>query len=203
MSRDKNVKVQDEHEEIVPAHSTSDDDGNSHPSREEPAQSGAPSSEQPQTAGEGDPRDQVVRLQAERDALFDRLARQQADFENLKKRAAKEQADFREYAVADTVKQLIPILDNFDLALKAKSSEGDLRKGLELIRKQMDEVLAKLGVQAIAAKGQPFDPRFHEAIEMVESSDVKDNHVLDELQRGYKLKDRLLRPAMVRVAKSK
>src|SRR5207245_3010249 len=130
------------------------------------AQTGAP-------AADGDPRDQVTRLQAERDALFDRLARQQAEFENFKKRAAREQADFREYAVADTVKQLIPILDNFELALKAQSSEGDLRKGLELIRKQMDEVLAKLGVQAIAAKGQPFDPRFHEAIEMVESSDVK------------------------------
>src|SRR3954468_3239920 len=218
MAKDKNV-VQDEHEEIVPAHNASDDDGNSHPSRSQKekganaqsgatgegvcAQSGAPNSEQSQTAGEGDPRDQVVRLQAERDALFDRLARQQADFENLKKRAAKEQADFREYAVADTVKQLIPILDNFDLALKAKSSEGDLRKGLELIRKQMDEVLTKLGVQAIAAQGQPFDPRFHEAIEMVESSDVKENHVVDELQRGYKMKERLLRPAMVRVSKHK
>src|SRR3954469_20796674 len=105
MARDKNVKVQDEHEEIVPAHSASDDEAN------ERAGDGA---QQSQTAGEGDPRDQVVRLQAERDALFDRLARQQADFENLKKRAAKEQADFREYAVADTVKQLIPILDNFD-----------------------------------------------------------------------------------------
>ena len=99
-------------------------------------------------------------MQAERDALFDRLARQQAEFENLKKRAAREQAEFREYAVADTVKQLIPILDNFDLALKSQAaSDGDLRKGVELIRKQMDEVLTKLGVQAIAAKGQPFDPR--------------------------------------------
>jgi molecular chaperone GrpE len=123
----------------------------------------------------------------------------------LRKRSAKEQADFREYAVADTVKALIPILDSFDLALKAasKSNEGDLRKGVELIRKQMDEVLTRLGVQPIAAQGQPFDPRFHEAIEMVESSDVQDNHVIDELQRGYKLKDRLLRPSMVRVAKHK
>src|SRR3954454_24793404 len=93
-------------------------------------------------AGEGDPRDQVVRLQAERDALFDRLARQQAEFENLRKRSAKEQQDFREYAASDVVKQLIPILDSFDLALKSQSAnEGDLRKGLELIRKQMDELL--------------------------------------------------------------
>lgn len=191
MAKDKHVEIQD-HEELVPAHSDSDEEVNA-----------PPAETLEQQAGAGDPKDQMVRLQAERDALFDRLARQQAEFENLKKRAAREQADFREYAVADTVKQLIPILDNFDLALRAKSSEGDLRKGLELIRKQMDEVLTKLGVQAIAAKGEPFDPRFHEAIEMVESSDVKDNHVLDELQRGYKLKDRLLRPAMVRVAKHK
>src|SRR4051812_15847875 len=192
MAKDKNVELQDEHEELVPAHSASDDEANSRAAEAAEPQPGA-----------GDPKDQLVRIQAERDALFDRLARQQAEFENLRKRSAKEQQDFREYAAADVVKQLIPILDSFDLALKSQSSEGDLRKGFELIRKQMDEVLAKLGVQAIVAKGQPFDPRFHEAIEMVESSDVKDNHVLDELQRGYKLKDRLLRPAMVRVAKSK
>lgn len=192
--RDSGSAVRDEHEELVPAHSASDDEANAH---------AADVAEPATSTGAGDPRDQLARVQAERDALFDRLARQQAEFENLRKRSAKEQADFREYAVADTVKQLIPILDNFDLALKSQSSEGDLRKGLELIRKQMDEVLSKLGVQAIAAKGQPFDPRFHEAIEMVDSSDVKENHVVDELQRGYKLKDRLLRPAMVRVSKHK
>ena len=201
MAKHKNTQVQ-EHEEVVPVNS--EGEASSQPSRSPKdeganAQSGAPGASE----GTGDPKDQLLRVQAERDALFDRLARQQAEFENLRKRSAKEQADFREYAAADAVKQLIPILDSFDLALKAKSSEADLRKGLELIRKQMDEVLAKLGVQAIPAQGEPFDPRFHEAIEMVESSDVKDNHVLEELQRGYKMKERLLRPAMVRVAKNK
>jgi molecular chaperone GrpE len=202
MSKGRNTDLEEkDHEELVPAHSASDDDGNSARPSEEATrnQSGTSVAE-----GAGDPKDQLVRLQAERDALFDRLARQQAEFENLRKRSAKEQQDFREYAASDVVKQLIPILDSFDLALKSQSAnEGDLRKGLELIRKQMDELLTKLGVQAVPAKGQPFDPRFHEAIEMVESSDVKDNHVLDELQRGYKIKDRLLRPAMVRVAKNK
>src|ERR1051325_10386854 len=116
MAKDKNIEVQEnEHEEIVPAHSTSDDEANSR---------AAEGSEQPQ-AGAGDPKDQLVRIQAERDALFERLARQQAEFENLRKRSAKEQQDFREYATADVVKQLIPILDNFDLALKSQSSEGD------------------------------------------------------------------------------
>jgi molecular chaperone GrpE len=203
MAKDKNVELEDnQHEELVPAHNEAQDGDGSRSS--DRAQSGTPNAEDSPSSA-GDPRDQVTRLQAERDALFDRLARQQAEFENLRKRSAKEQADFREYAVADTVKALIPILDSFDLALKAasKSNEGDLRKGVELIRKQMDEVLTRLGVQPIAAQGQPFDPRFHEAIEMVESSDVQDNHVIDELQRGYKLKERLLRPSMVRVAKHK
>jgi molecular chaperone GrpE len=170
----------------------------------ETMQSQPESKETQASAGEGDPRDQVVRLQAERDALFDRLARQQAEFENLRKRSAREQSEFKDYATANTVKSLLPILDSFDLALKAQgdTNGNDLRKGLELIRKQMDEVLTKLGVQRVPAEGEPFDPRYHEAIEMVESSDTPDNHVLGELQRGYKMKDRLLRPAMVRVARN-
>ncbi|MCU1285671.1 MAG: Heat shock protein GrpE [Acidobacteriales bacterium] len=191
------------HEELLPPESGSDsgENGQSTPNQNRPAdrEAGAPEF----SAGVGDPRDQIVRLQAERDALFDRLARQQADFENQRKRNAREQTEFRDFAIANTVKSLLPILDNFDLALKAgNTNENDLRKGLELIRRQMDEVLTKLGVEPVNAKGEPFDPRYHEAIEMVESSDVRDNHVLDELQRGYKLKDRLLRPAMVRVAKN-
>lgn len=144
------------------------------------------------------------KLQAERDALFDRVARQQAEFDNYRKRIAREQADFRDYAVADPAKSFIEILDSLDLALKAPSTgqDGDLRKGVELIRKQMEDALAKMGARPIPAAGEPFDPHLHEAIEMVETSDVKDNHIIEELQRGYKLKDRLLRPSMVRVAQN-
>ncbi len=144
------------------------------------------------------------KLQAERDALFDRVARQQAEFENYRKRITREQADFRDYAVADPAKSFIEILDSLDLALKApsKGEDGDLRKGVELIRKQMEDALAKMGARPIPAAGEPFDPHLHEAIEMVETSDVKDNHIIEELQRGYKLKDRLLRPSMVRVARN-
>ncbi|HUQ49482.1 MAG TPA: nucleotide exchange factor GrpE [Terriglobales bacterium] len=144
--------------------------------------------------------DPLRKLQAERDALFDRLARQQAEFENYRKRVEKDKQESRDFTVVETLKPLLPILDNFELALKAQSSGSDLRKGVDLIRKQMEDALSKLGVQAISAPGQPFDPRLHEAIEMVESSEVEDNHVLEELQRGYKYKDKLLRPAMVRVA---
>jgi molecular chaperone GrpE len=139
----------------------------------------------------------------ERDALLDRLARLQAEFENARKRNAREQIEFREYATAEAVKNFLPILDNFNLALRSQQPEsGDtaLRSGIELIRKQMEDALARMGVQVVPAEGQPFDPRVHEAIEMVESSDHADNEVIEELQRGCKLKDRLLRPAMVRVA---
>jgi len=146
-------------------------------------------------------RQEYERVSQERDALLDRLARLQAEFENYRKRSAREQAEFREYAVADAVKNFLPILDNFDLALRSQTNEGAaLRSGIELIRKQMDDVLSRLGVQVIPAQGSTFDPRVHEAIEMVESADHADHEVIDELQRGYKLKERLLRPAMVRVA---
>jgi molecular chaperone GrpE len=156
-----------------------------------------------QEAQGGVSRQEYERVSKERDALLDRLARLQAEFENARKRNIKEQADFREYATADAVKNFLPVLDNFNLALRSQKSEASdsaLRSGIELIRKQLEDVLSRLGVQAIPAQGQTFDPRVHEAIEMVESSDHGDHEVIEELQRGYKLKDRLLRPAMVRVA---
>jgi|SRR5579871_19798 len=145
---------------------------------------------------------ELQKIKAERDSLLDRLARAQAEFENARRRAAKEQQDFRDFALSDAIKTLLPVMDSFDRALQMKSEGGDFRNGIELIHKQLQDALAKLGVQAVAAKGQPFDPRYHEAIEMVETSNVPDHEVIDELQRGYKLKDRLLRPAMVRVAKN-
>lgn len=156
-----------------------------------------------QEAQGGVSRQEYDRVGKEREALLDRLARLQAEFENARKRNAREQADFREYAVADVVKNFLPVLDNFNLALRSQKSDANdsaIRSGMELIRKQLDDVLSRLGVQAIPAQGQAFDPRVHEAIEMVESSDHGDHEVIEELQPGYKLKDRLLRPAMVRVA---
>jgi molecular chaperone GrpE len=146
--------------------------------------------------------EQLQKLEAERDALLDRLARQQAEFDNIRKRMQKEQADYRDYALVDFARQFLPILDSFDRALAASGSEEDLRKGMELIRRQLEDAMGKIGVKPVPAKGTQFDPRFHEAIEMVETPDAKDNEVIDELQRGYQIKDRLLRPAMVRVAKN-
>jgi molecular chaperone GrpE len=145
---------------------------------------------------------EIEKLRAERDVLVDRMARMQAEFDNARKRAAKEQQDYRDYALADTIKTLLPVLDSFDRALKSSPEKSEFHVGVELIQKQLQDALAKLGVQAVAAKGQQFDPRLHEAIEMVDTEEAKDHEVLDELQRGYKLKERLLRPAMVRVARN-
>jgi molecular chaperone GrpE len=114
----------------------------------------------------------------------------------------KAERDFREFAAADTIKSLLPVLDSFELALNSKSDAAEFRNGIELIYKQLQNALAKLSLQPIAAKGEPFNPHLHEAIEMVETSDAPDHQVLEELQRGYKLKDRLLRPAMVKVARN-
>lgn len=145
---------------------------------------------------------ELEKLKAERDGLVDRLARMQAEFENARRRAVKEQQDFRDFAVVDAIKSLLPVIDSFDRALQARSEPEDFRAGVELIYKQMQDVLGKLGVKPVAAKGQQFDPHVHEAIEMVETADAPDHQVLEEWQRGYKFKDRLLRPAMVKVARN-
>lgn len=147
-------------------------------------------------------RQEYERVSQERDALLNRLARLQAEFDNYRKRAARENIDFREYALADAARSMLPVIDNLALALKnASASPDDFRKGVELIARQLQAALEKMNVQRVPAQGEPFDPRVHEAIEVVESDQVPDHHVLEELQAGYKMKDRLLRPAMVKVAK--
>ena len=163
---------------------------------EEPAATKAPALEA------GAP-SELEKVRAERDALLDRLARLQAEFDNARKRAAREQQEFREFAAADVLRSILPILDSFERALRAPGGENDFRNGIELIHRQFLDTLQKIGVQPIPAVGQPFDPRVHEAIEMVETTEAPDHQVLDELQRGYKYKDRLLRPAMVRVARNR
>lgn len=160
-------------------------------------------SDEGQPAGESSASNaELLKIKAERDSLLDRLARAQAEFENARRRAGKEQQEYRDYALADAVKVFLPVVDSLERALKAKSDGNEFRQGVELIYKQLQAALGKLSVQAIAAQGQPFDPRYHEAIEMVETSEAPDHEVIEELQRGYKLKDRLLRPAMVKVAKN-
>jgi molecular chaperone GrpE len=154
------------------------------------------------TAAVEEPQSELERVRAERAAYLDRAARIQAEFENYRKRSEKQQQEYRDYALVDAMRTLLPILDSLDRALNTKAASlEDFHAGIELIDKQFYDALAKLGVQPVIAQGEPFDPNLHQAIQMVDTDEVEDNHVLDELQRGYKLKDRLLRPAMVRVAR--
>ena len=139
-------------------------------------------------------------MKAERDQLLDRLARLQAEFENARKRAERERAEFREFATGSVAEQFLPVLDNFELALKSKGSAEQLRSGVSLIVKQMEEILEKMQVKAVPTVGEAFDPRFHEALGTVERDDIPDQHVAEEVRRGYKIRERLLRPALVRVA---
>jgi len=144
-------------------------------------------------------RTEYEQLKGERDQLLDRLARLQAEFENARKRAEREKQDYRDYAAAGVVEQFLPVLDNFELALKATGSTEQLRSGVELIVKQMEEILRQMQVTAIPAVGEAFDPRHHEALGSVERTDLPDQHIAEEIRRGYKIRERLLRPSMVRV----
>jgi len=162
-----------------------------------PAEAATPaesaSSEEPPSRAEFD------RLKAERDQLVDRLARLQAEFENARKRADRDRISDRDYATANVVEHFLPVLDNFELALKSEGSAEQLRSGVELIVKKMEDVLRQLQVLPIPALGEEFDPRVHEARGTVEREDLPDQHVGEEIRRGYKLRQRMLRPALVRV----
>jgi molecular chaperone GrpE len=141
-------------------------------------------------------------LRDERTTLMDRLARQQAEFENARKRSLNAQAEYREYVLADVAKSLLPVLDSLERALGHKEEAKDFSSGIQLIHRQLQDALNKIGVEPIATEGEQFNPAWHEAVE-AEESDLQENRVLDELQRGYTFKGRLLRPAMVRVSRQK
>ena len=141
----------------------------------------------------------LAELKAERDQLLDRLARLQAEFDNARKRQEREKQEFRDYATGNVVEQFLPVIDNFALALGANASGDQLRTGVELIVKQMDETLRNLQVQAVPTIGQQFDPRVHEALGSIERDDLPDHSVAEEIRKGYKIRERLLRPALVRI----
>src|SRR5215469_13868058 len=136
----------------------------------------------------------------ERAALKDRIARLQAEFDNARKREVKERQDARDYAVQSAVDPFLGVMDNFQLALKAQGSAEQLRAGVELILKQMEEALRGLNVQPVETVGVQFDPRIHEALGSIETKEFPDHQVLEEVRRGYKVRDKLLRPALVKIA---
>ena len=141
----------------------------------------------------------LAAMKAERDQLLDRLARLQAEFDNARKRQEREKQEFRDYATGSVIEQFLPVVDNFALALNSNGTAEQLRSGVELIVKQMDETLRQLNVVAIPTVGQQFDPRVHEALGSVERDDLPDHSIAEEIRKGYKIRERLLRPAMVRI----
>lgn len=150
---------------------------------------------------------ETEQLRAERDTLAqqlaqaqDRFARLQAEFDNARKREVKERADTRDYATQAAIEPFLGVMDNFALALAADGDVAQLRTGVQLILKQMEEALRSLNVQPVEAVGTQFDPRVHEALGSVETVEHPDHQVLEEIRRGYKLRDKLLRPALVKIA---
>ena len=143
---------------------------------------------------------ELDQLKGERNQLLDRLARLQAEFDNARKREIKERADSRDYTISNTVEPFLGVMDNFQLALKADGTAEQLRKGVELILKQMEDALKGLNVQAVETVGTQFDPRIHEALGSIETKEFPDHQVLEEIRKGYKIREKLLRPALVRIA---
>ena len=157
----------------------------------------------PVETGEG----QIAALTAERDQLAaakadleDRLLRARAEFDNARRRGERERSDFLQFAAMDLVKELLPVVDDFERALKVETADHDYAKGVELIYQRLVEALKKIGLEPIDTTGQQFDPNLHQAVDRVETEEGEDMAILSEYQRGYNFKGKLLRPAMVKVA---
>jgi len=142
-------------------------------------------------------RDQVA---AEKADLQDRLLRVRAEFDNFRKRSERERGDFIQFAAMDMVKDVLPVLDDFERALKVETADREYAKGVELIYQRLFDTLKKIGLEPIETAGKLFDPNVHQAVERVPTEEAEDQAILGEFQRGYNFKGRLLRPAMVRVA---
>jgi molecular chaperone GrpE len=143
---------------------------------------------------------ELDQLKGERDQLLDRLARLQAEFDNARKREIKERADTRDYTISNTVEPFLGVMDNFQLALKANGTVEQLRGGVELILKQMEDALRGLQVVPVESVGTQFDPRVHEALGSIETKEFPDHQIVEEIRRGYKIREKLLRPALVKIA---
>ena len=140
------------------------------------------------------------KLAAENAELQDRLLRSRAEFQNARMRADRERGEYLQFAAMDLVKQLLPMLDDFERAMRVETSDREYAKGIELIYQRLYDTLKKAGLEPIDTAGKAFDPNMHQAIERVETDDEEDQAILGEFQRGYQFKGKLLRPAMVKVA---
>ncbi len=163
----------------------------------EPVEAAAPASGREAEA----PDPELARLLAEASEMRELAQRKQAELENYRKRMERERLELSRYASADVVREILPVLDNLERALSAGASEGQLRDGVAIIHRQLQEILTRLGLAEVESRGKPFDPHVHEAVTQQETGDHPEGTVLDVFQKGYLFKDRLLRPAMVSVAR--
>lgn len=156
---------------------------------------------EPQAEAAADSELEVLRKLAEENQQ--RYLRAQADFDNFRRRSRQEKEEFAKYASLKLIEQLLPVVDNFERALSSSKETKDfdsLVKGLDMTFRQLDQLLSQEGVKAIEALGQPFNPEFHQAVMQVESEEHEEGFVVEELQKGYVLKDKVIRPAMVKVS---
>ena len=151
-----------------------------------------------------DAQNQIETLMRERSELHDKLLRRQAEFENFRKRFDRERSEIYQRTRAEVLLELLPVLDNFERALISLETTGDdaeaLHQGVTLIHKQLKDAVTKMGLQPVESVGKSFDPNVHEAITVEPTDEHEENTIIEEFQRGYKLGDRLLRPARVKVA---
>ncbi len=190
------------HEELMKKGGSVANGQDSQPAREdEGATAVEPASAEP-VPSPADLADACAKLETEKKDLYDRLLRKQAELDNFRKRAHREMEEFREYATEDLIRSLLPALDGFERALKHRDPgvQESFYQGMEMIHRQLLEVLKRAGLVALDTVGKTFDPHFHQAVETVEAPDRRDHEIVEELQRGYKLRHRLLRPAIVKVA---
>ena len=147
--------------------------------------------------------DEIVELRKERDSLHDRLLRQAAEFDNYRKRVDRERKDLAQLAAIDFVQELLPVIDDFERALQTDApGAASYRQGLEIIHRTLMDMLRKRGVTPIDAVGTTFDPQVHQAVAYEDAPDRQDGEVMEQFTRGYRLGDKLIRPAMVKVAKA-
>lgn len=143
----------------------------------------------------------VEELSEDENEFKEKYQRLLADFTNFKKREEKARADFKKFASSNLIEELLPVLDNFDRALKDQDSEDSFVKGIMMTRDSFWKVLEKEGLEEIESDGVEFDPNFHHAFQTEENEDFKSNYIIETYQKGYKLNDRVIRPSMVKVAK--
>ena len=184
----------------IPVTESTEDGAKSSPPQDRPASKKGVSATEARTSPT---QDEDEKLQADLDRFRDLALRSQADFENYKKRAAREKEDAIKYANSGLLDRLLPIIDNFELGLEAARGEGEnspVFSGMNMVLKQLMDFLIEHGVQPIDAVGQPFDPNLHEAIAHEPSDEVPENVIIRQSRRGYRMKDRLLRPSSVVVS---